>query len=178
MRPVALGSSTDKQEAVQHGTAVFCSKPWGITWVLKCAGITLRKVKIKNKKPQSKANTAKSVKLSGGFSGHSWCILQCYIQNNSQFLKLPFSSRNTINLLFNMILIACISWKRKSIKKVEWCYLKDKKTMNLKVKKILNPSYISQRRGSSLFSKNLVFFCLERKFCLLCQKKSPRTQYI
>lgn len=47
MKAVALGSSTDKQEAVQHGTAVFCSKPWGITWFLKCAGITLRKVKIK-----------------------------------------------------------------------------------------------------------------------------------
>ena len=57
---------------MQHGTAVFCSEPWGITWFLKCAGITLRKVKIKNKKPQSKANMAKSVKLSGGFFGHSW----------------------------------------------------------------------------------------------------------
>lgn len=72
MKAVALGSSTDKQEAVQHGTAVFCSKPWGITWFLKCAGITLRKVKIKDKKPQSKANTAKSANLSGGFFGHSW----------------------------------------------------------------------------------------------------------
>ena len=49
--------------------------------------------------------------------------------------------------------------------------------MNLIVKKILNPSYISQRRGSSLFSKNLVFFlksALKESFVCYVKRKVPR----
>ena len=80
MKAVALGSSTDEQEAVQHGTGAFCSEPWGVTWFFKCAGITLRRVKIKDKKPQSKANTAKSANRSGGYSGHSCYSLTLHLK--------------------------------------------------------------------------------------------------
>lgn len=116
-----------------------------------CACITLRKVKIKNKKPKSEANAAKSAQHSGGYSGN-FMLLSILSLCLKQFLffKVPLSSRNSIN--FYLVLVAPI-WKKRSIKKVKYSifYAKDKKTVVSIVKKILNLNFFQKKVFNNYF---------------------------